>query len=138
MRGAEAPFNMAIATLKRLDVILQQMRNLDTLYPMKSIEKQQSQIASVKQFYINSVPLFKQKDKDKKPGKEEQKELKELQSEILDLQVKMRVGVKSGTQVSRYIYSDKLEKRMNEIMIEIQTRLKEFFMPGKRDTEGLI
>lgn len=127
-RAIEAPFNMAIATLKRLDTILQQIRNNDTLYPHDSPEKQKSFIGLVKQFYINSVPLFPKEDK----------ELKDLGDEILNLKIKKTTGIKGGGQTYVYIYTEELDKRLNQILIEIQLKLKRFFMPDKRDIEGLI
>ncbi len=141
-RETEAPFNMAIATLQRLDLILQQIRNLDVQFPIDSVSKQKSYISLVKQFYINSVPLFKEDGKKKKGGKKKdttkKESLKKLQDEILSLKLDKKKCIRSGTQIYKYTYSEEKEKRINEILIEIQQRLSKFFMPGKRDTEGLI
>ena len=139
----EAPFNMAIATLKRLDSILQQITSLDFDYPRDSVEKQKIHIGLVKKFFINATPLFKDDNekkgnKNKKDNNDEKEHLKKLHNEILDFQVDKKHGIKSGTQISRHVYSEKKEKRLNEILIEIQQRLKKFFMPGKREVEGLI
>ncbi len=145
-RETEAPFNMAIATLQRLDLILQQIRNLDVQFPIDSVSKQKSYISLVKQFYINSVPLFKEDKKkygnkkkdDKKEDTKKKESLKKLQDEILSLKLDKKRCIRSGTQTYRYAYSEEKEKRINEILIEIQQRLSKFFMPGKRETEGLI
>ena len=145
-RETEAPFNMAIATLQRLDAILQQIRDLDSQYPIDSASKQKSYISLVKQFYINSVPLFKESKnvygKKKKGGKKKDTtkkiSLKVLQNEILSLKLDKKKVIRSGTQTYKYVYSEEKEKRINEILIDLQQRLSKFFMPGKRDTEGLI
>jgi hypothetical protein len=132
-RSDEAPFNMAIATLQRLDTILQQIRRLNTLYPIDSVEKQKSHISLVRDFYINSIPLFKE---EKVEGKEDK--LPEIEKEILDNKLETKNLIKSGSQIYKTVYSQELEKRLNEIMIYLLRRLKKYFMPGKRDAEGLI
>jgi len=124
----EAPFNMAIATLRRLDAILQQIRFNDVIYPRDSPEKQRAYIGLVKQFYINAVPLFPKDDKD----------FKKLGDEILNTKVLKTQGIRSGSQAIGYIYSEDLEKKLNLFLINIQIKLRKFFMPDKRDIEGLI
>lgn len=127
-REVEAPFNMAIATLKRLDNILQQIRNNDQIYPRDSAEKQRAYIGLVKHFYINAVPLFPEGDED----------LKKLGDEILNFKVSKTKKIKSGSQSEKYLYSENVDRKLNEMLIRIQIKLKKFFMPSKRDTEGLI
>lgn len=125
----EAPFNMAIATLKRLDIILQQIRNLDLIYTYDSPEKQKSYINLVKQFYINAIPLFPKVDKDT--------EADAMSEKILNLKIVRKNMIKSGSQTYNHIYSEELDKTLNQILIEIQIKLRKFFMPTNRDDEGL-
>ncbi len=137
--GGEAPFNMAIATLQRLDTILQQIRNLSIMYPSSSVELQKAYIGLVQQFFINATPLFDNIKEGKDDAKNNKKDdLKKLETEILELSLSHRHGIKSGTQVSGFVYDEKKQKRLNEILIILQRKLKKFFMPGKRETEGLI
>ena len=138
-REGEAPFNMAIATLKRLDIILQQIRILNSIYSSNSIEKQKSHIGLLQQFYINAVPLFKEnKDKKNKKEKVGDGSLKELETEILNFGLETKTIVKSGSQKFINVYSSSKERRLNEIMIDLLKRLDKYFMPGRREAEGLI
>jgi hypothetical protein len=123
-RETEAPFNMAVATLMRIDIILKEIKNLSYRFSGNSAEKQKAYIELVKQFYINAVPLL---------GDEADK----YKKEILGLQLNKRRDIKSGNQKYIYCYSPKKEERLNEILVEIQQKLKKFFMPGRK-AEGLI
>jgi len=122
----EAPFNMAIATLMRLDTILQQLRNLGIMYPNDVPEKQKAHIEFVRQFFINAVPLLENEDTES------------YKKEILGLGLNVRSGVKSGTQFSKFIYDKNIEKRLNEILIEIQQKVKKYFMPKGRDPRKAV
>ncbi len=139
VRQEEAPFNMAIATLKRLDTILQQIRSLNSFSIINSVEKQDSHINLMQSFYINAVPLFEENKKKKRKEKEkEDNSLKELETEILNFCLEKKTIVKSGNQQYIHIYSSDKEKRINQIMIELLKRLEKYFMPGRREAEGLI
>ena len=152
-REQEAPFNMAIATLKRLDLILIQIRQLHLIHDPDSISKQKAHIELVKQFYLNAVPLFdpateikakkdkEKKDKESKEKKGDDKKLKtmkELGEEILSFKMSRKSFIRNANQSVHEIYSYEKEIRLNEILCELQTKLKKFFMPGKRAAEGLM
>ena len=122
----EVPFNMAVATLMRLDAILKEIRNLNYLYPRDSAEKQKSYIELVKQFYLNAIPLLKDEDSEK------------YKEEILGMQIKKKAGIKSGTQTCSYIYDSKIDYRLNEILIELQQKLKPYFMPKGKDPSKAV
>lgn len=130
-REIEAPFNMAIATLKRLDIILQQIRQLDIMYPSNSVDKQKSYMNLVKQFYINAIPLFPKKDKGEK---DKTSNIAKLGEEIISMTIKKRPFIISGGQKIGEVYDGKLDVRLNEILIELQQKLKKFFMPGKEES----
>lgn len=119
-----APFNMAVATLMRLDAILRQMKDINFLYPPRTPQKQEAHIGLVKQFYINAVPLLK----DKAPKWKE---------EILNFSVVNKNSIKAGNQRNTEIYSPEIEKRLNEVMIEIQLVINKFFMPEGDDEDEL-
>jgi len=133
-RQEEAPFNMAIATLKRLDLILIQIRQLHCQYFPESIIKQKAHVDLVKQFYLNAVPLFNPDEDDKN----KQTTIEELGAEILSFKMENKSIIRNGNQRQLEIYSYDKEKRLNEIICELQTKLKRFFMPGKRRVEGLM
>lgn len=124
-REIEAPFNMAIATLMRLDNILKQLTYLDTMYPRDSIEKQKIHLGLIKQLYINSASLLNET------------EIKNYK-EVLELSLKQKTGIKAGSQKHNYIYDPKLELRLNEIAIELQQKLKRFFMPPTKDPRRAV
>lgn len=124
----EAPFNMAIATLRRLDSILLQIRSNEITYPYDSPEKQKAYLSLVKQFYINAVPLFPKNDND----------FKEIGDELLNIKIKKSQGIKKGFQTYIYYYDEELNKKLDDFLITIQIKLRKFFMPDKRDIEGLI
>lgn len=134
---SEAPFNMAIATLKRLDLILIQIRQLHYQYPQESIAKQKAHIDLTKQFYLNATPLFdpKEDDKDKKKGS---KTMEELGKEVLIFNTVKKGVIRNRNQKICEFYSFKKERRLNEILEELQFKLKRFFMPGKKFREGLM
>lgn len=137
--NSEAPFNMAIATLKRLDLILIQIRQMHSQYPQDSIIKQKAHIDLVKQFYLNATPLFDPAEDDKNADeKKGLKTMKELGKEILSFTTIKKAFIRNRNQKVHEIYSHKKEIRLNEILEELQSKLKRFFMPGKKFREGLM
>lgn len=139
VREVEAPFNMAVATLKRIDIILQQIKQLYNQYPHGTLERQKAHIDLVKQLYLNSVPLLENvRDSINKNQKDNHLKLDNLEKEILGIQVKKTYIIVSGNQRRIEGYSYNLEKRLHEITAELQKKLKRFFMPGKREAEGLM
>lgn len=117
----EAKFNMALATLKRLDIILQQIKQLNYSMPNNSVQKQKSHVALVRELYIASYPLFHQvEDKEKLVG---------LKKEVIGLQIKRKNITKGGCNKIIEDYDTELENRLFEITIEIQSGLNKFFMP---------
>lgn len=122
---SEAPFNMAVATLMRLDAILQQIRTLDYSYPFDSPEKQKAYLGLVKQFYINSIPLLRNEDTDK-------------YNYILRLQISRDKKIKSGSQTYSSAFDFNLDYKLNMILVELQQVLKKYFMPKGRDLSKAV
>ena len=118
--NSEAPFNMAVATLMRLDTILQQIRTLDYQSPFDSAGKQKSYLGLVKQFYINSIPLLKEEDAKKFRY-------------LLKLNIPSKTKIKSGVQKVNSYYNCNLDLKLNEALIEIQQLLRKYFMPKGKD-----
>ena len=119
-QDSEAPFNMAVATLMRLDAILQQIRNLHSRYPFDSPEKQKSYLELVTQFYINAIPLLKVEDATKSEG-------------ILFLKIEQKKLIRNGVQRMIPQYSGGLDLKLNRFLIELQQLLRKYFMPKGRD-----
>ena len=119
-----AKFNMAIATLKRIDAILQQIANLDMLSIYDTIEKQKAHLSLVKNLYIMSSPLFDQID-----DKNEKKKLNKLKDEILKTSLISKKIIKNGNQKIKFGFNQDLDLKLQIFTIEIQNGLKKFFMP---------
>lgn len=116
----DAAFNMAIATLERLDTILQQIRTIDSNMSLPIIFRQSTKIKLLKQFFINASPLL------------DEKVVKQYKEEILNLQIDSKIGIKSGAHKVSEFYSPEKEKRVDTILIELQVSLRKYFMPSKK------
>ncbi len=125
--NSEAPFNMAIATLMRLDAILKDIKIVDCRYPIDSPEKQKSYLGLVKQFYLNSIPLM-----------EEKKAKKEEFQELLSLGIKKEKVIRNGVQKNIAVYDKALDLKLNNLLIKLQTLLKKYFMPKGRDLRRAV
>lgn len=121
----EAPFNMAVATLMRLDTILQQIRHLNYNSPFDSAEKQKAYLDLVKQFYINSIPLLPEN----KIGRF---------SFLLNMQLKSKANVKNSNTKLLLRYDPSLNTRLDDTLIQLQKLMKKYFMPSGTSREGLI
>ena len=131
-KGGEVAFNMAIATLQRIDLVLRQITLIDTLHLMDTSAKQKAYIDLTQRLFVISSPLLFGLEKEKKKD-EEKTNLEDLQDEILNLKIECKTVVISGNQKLEFVFSRKLEKRIHEILIDIQRRLKPYMMPSKSD-----
>ncbi|MHA2019063.1 MAG: hypothetical protein ACTSXY_12415 [Promethearchaeota archaeon] len=126
---SSAPFNMAVATLMRLDAILTDIKNivregLSKNSRLQLVEAQRIKYNLVKQFFIQAIPLLRKDDieslkKDLEGVSFNTKELSEIE--------KRKVATS---------YSPKLENKMNDFLMEIQLKLQasgNYFMPPKGD-----
>jgi hypothetical protein len=125
-REGDAPFNMAVATLMRLDTILQQIRTIDFLFQSDSPDKQKAHIGLVKQFYINAIPLLADA------------EVTDYKDRVLKIELKSTSRVKAGNQSMRYYYDKDIEMELNTILIELQQKLKKYFMPKAKDPSRAV
>jgi len=120
-----AKFNMALDTLKRLGKTLEEIKQL--AYKIEySIETRQAvKLGLIKQFFIQSSPLLPKDQVEK--YKEEILSLKPAMVNVL------KMGSMNNTLYSRtqIIYNEKLEIRIDEILIELQMILQKekYFMP---------
>jgi|TARA_Y100000034_G_scaffold50592_1_gene62314 hypothetical protein len=127
MSDEKAPFNMAIATLERLSDILREINKVEqSLLPLN--KKQEHKVYLVRQFYIQSVPLLTENQREKT-------------KDILDLlPIKKQIILNSAGSRSKeggmeIIYDLELEKKLNEALIKVQVCLQDekYFMPPRRD-----
>ena len=112
--------------LQFLDSILNRIRVLDSTYTINTAEKQKIYIGLVKQFYINSGPLL------------DEKYAEEKKERILTIDIESKNVIKNGIQKKAFIYDNKLEIELNEILIELQQKLKKFFMPVGKDPSKAV
>ena len=121
----EAPFNMAVATLMRLDSILQQIKVM-TITITNEKERQKAYLNLVKQFFLNAIPLL------------DDNVIKDKKKKIMDLTMKQGLIAKNGRQNRVISYSESLEKELDNIMIELQQNLRRFFMPTGKDLRRAV
>lgn len=107
--------NIALASQLRLHDILNRIVSLDAGYPIDSPEKQKCYLSLVKQYLISAVPYLSPND------------AKKYQNEVLSFSIKRRSNVSKGIQKFSYQFSPLLDKRLNEILMELQGRLRHIF-----------
>lgn len=119
--------NIALASQLRLHDILGRIVNLDAGYPIDSPEKQKCYLSLVKQYLISAVPYLSPTD------------AKKYQAEVLSFSIKKMSSVRKGNQKFSYQFSPKLDKRLNEILMELQGRLRHIFSKiiDTEEDEGL-
>lgn len=119
-----APFNMAIATLKRLDEILVQI-TIATCDPSLTLrERQPIKISLVKQFFLSCVPLLSTE-----VIKKYKKRIQDLRPSIISIKID---NIRSEPRI---IFNYNLENELDDILIDLQTELQKegYFMPSKDD-----
>lgn len=122
-----APFNMAIATLMRLDEILKESKNLIYLINDLGV-RQETKIDLLRSFFLNSVPLLKPEEVDEF-------------SWILELETLKReeliknAGQNKPSGKLKPFFDKEIELKINKAFVSIQQRLQEghYFMPPKKD-----
>lgn len=127
----QAPFNMALDTLKRLGEILREIK-LISVNPIIDLEdKQEIKISLVKSFFINSIPLLE--DNYIEENRDKFLELKPISQQVAEKtpygSLKMIGNVNS--------YNVDLNIKLDNLLVDIQIELqkKGCFMPPP-DTEG--
>ena len=93
-------------------------------YEMSDVLKQQMKIELVKTLFSLSTIL--------NPNL-----MKELKDEVLKLEVGKVSMVVSGNQKIKYVYDKELDKRLWEIVMQINSKIQEkgYFMPSKEEDE---
>ena len=118
--------NIALASQLRLHDILNRIVSLDAAYPIDSPEKQKCFLSMVKNYVISAVPYLSPND------------AKQYQDEILSFSISKVSNVKRGNQRYNFQFNPVLDKRLNEILMELQQKLRHLFSKIiSEDDEGL-
>lgn len=123
----QAPFNMALDTLKRLSDILKDIRIFSSTLEIGKGERQEIKVSLVKQFFIQSTPLL------------EEDAIEKYKEQVLALKPTLKKILNRKGLVVEIIsdYNSELETKLDNIVIELQLELqkKGHFMP-EADAEG--
>ena len=119
-------FNIAVPSQMEISDILKRMSLLDTVYPIDSPEKQKIKLNLVIFYLIRATPYLSIQDSQK------------YKEELLSFGIRKNANVKRGTQKLSYQFDSKLDYRLNEILIELQQRLRHIFSKIRdEEEEGL-
>jgi len=123
-----APFNMAVATLMRLDSILTDIKNvamqgLSKESKINLPEAQRIKLNLIRQFFIQAIPLLKEED------------IETLKTKLKGM-VPKGLDNKNRREKIGNSYSSFAEEKMNDFIMEVQLKLQSsgnYFMPPKGD-----
>jgi len=127
-----AVFNMGIATLMRLNNILEAITRITSNQEYPPEVRQASKIELVKQFFVNACPLLD-------PTK-----VKTIQAKYLILKPEVVEVVDKFTgnnMLKKAQFSYELDNQLNELLVELQVELQEegkYYMPAKRDLSKAV
>jgi hypothetical protein len=113
----EASFNMAVATLSRLDGILKRMEIVSEM--TSGLREQRLHIKLLRHFFMNATPLLKLHLK--------AKEFAELQKRVLSVKIPQKTI--KGKRIE--YYNPNLDDDIMELLMDVQGEIKEHFMPHK-------
>ena len=118
----DAKFNMALATLQRLDTLLKEYSRI-SIQPIYNSETQMIKYKILRQIYLTTIPLLDLDDS------------KEIKKKIDAIQFK-----KKTENPDTFIFSAEIDFKMDEILIDLQIVLQnkgKHFMPLAEDETGL-
>ena len=115
MEESSESFNMAVATLMRLDGILKRMELASEI--LYGVNEQRLQIKLLRHFFSNATPLMGIAMKPE--------EFESYKKRVFA--VKLRSKVVRGRRIIYYDYS--LDDEIMSIVMEIQLKIKGYFMP---------
>ena len=111
----EYKINITLASQMELSNILSKIALLDATNPIDSPEKQKCKLSLIIHYLIRATPYLSETDSEK------------YKKELLPFGVNRKVEVKHGTQTLNYKFNRKLDFRLNEILIELQQKLRRVF-----------
>jgi hypothetical protein len=118
-RGAS--FNMAVATLARLDGILKRMEIVSEF--VSGIKEQRLHIKLLRHFFINATPLLAQALKTS--------EINKYKERVTEL----RIPTKLIRGRRAEYYDAELSNKIIDLITDIQIEIKEHFMPRKEEDD---
>jgi len=129
----KAPFNMAINTLERIGGILNDIHKTASDGNLSPEQKQFIMIPQVKHFFSQASPLLNRENVELYKER-----IFKLTPQTITM-VKTKGGI-SQKQNKVLVYSEKLEKELHSLLIEIQLTLQDlkFFMPPRRDLSTVV
>ena len=107
--------NIALASQLRLHDILNRIVDLHANYPIDSPEKQKCYLDLVKQYLISAAPYLSPTDANK------------YQKEILSFNITKVSHIQNNIQKYSFRFDVVLDKRLNEILMELQQKLRHLF-----------
>ena len=113
-QGDKESFNMAVATLMRLDGILKRMEMMSEF--TSGLQKQKLQIEMLRNFFLNATPLMGIVMKDEFEG---------YKKKILAIRIPSKII--KGKRVQ--YFSIETENNILSIIMDIQIKIKGYFMP---------
>ena len=120
--------NVTLASQMQLINILQRIINLKLSFPIDSADKQKKYLDLVKLYLICATPYLTDDDVD------------EYVKELFNFSINTKMKIKNRVQNISYEFNPKLEKRLGEIMIDLQKKLRKVFAKLRDeddDDEGL-
>lgn len=120
MEDNKASFNMAVATLARLDGILRRMELVSER--MSGLQEQKLQIKLLRHFFANATPLMKIASSTS---------YENYRTKVLEIKIPFRII--KGKRFE--YYSPNLDNVIMELVMDIQAEIKDFFMPPKLEDD---
>lgn len=120
MEEPKETFNMAVATLMRLDGILRRMEIVSETF--SGVTENRFQIKLIRHFFLNAIPLL---------GiilKDEPATIEQYKRKVFSFKVPSKLY--KGKRI--HYYSSKLDDEIFSVGIEIQLILKGYFMPTSK------
>lgn len=133
MTDEKAPFNMAIATLMRIDDILKKIYDLEQNMLIDKNIRQAQKVLLVKELFIQSAGLLT----------ETQRSLHQeniLNLNPVEVQTIKRFGSSSKLNGMKVIFNEALEKTLNNFIILVQVCLQDekYLMPPRKDPKKAV
>lgn len=108
-------YNITIQSQLRIQELLNLLVKLELSSPFDSPEKQKLHLVMVRQIVTSAIPHISPAD------------YKKYKSEILNMQLPKKSSMKKGKQCFEYKFSPIVEKRLNEIVMELQDKLRNLY-----------
>ena len=131
-----APFNMALATLEKVNELLKRYATISTFYfdggvQMEKGQAQHTKARILRQIFLQSIPLF-DIEADREFKEEINKETKEIFNKLEHINI---LNPERKVIGKREHFNQDIENELDDILIKIEEKLQEhrYFMPSKKD-----